>query len=197
MIQLATPIELIENYLAEKADITEGSRTQYAYILRRYYRWVKQNGFNPQDIKIRHLVQYHQTMKGFSDLTKYSHFTVLKNHFKWIEANSYGINHLKEGHHLARLPRRYSTFRKMFLSVDQLRSLLQHPNRSTLTGARDFALMNLLAFNGIRLIEVCRANIEDLTEDGQGLYIQRKGRKQKSELIRLAEPVQMALNDYL
>lgn len=197
MIKLATAIQLMEEYLAEKPNLNPESIKQYEYILRRFYRWAKQNTINFQDLKIRDLVQYHSTFSDCSDLTKYSHFTVLKNHFKWMEANSYGLNRLKDGHPLARIPRRYTTFRKMYLHPPQLRALLEQPKKSTITGARDFALLLILSFNGLRLIEAIRANFGDLTENGQGLYIQRKGRKTKDELIRLSNPVQDALNDYL
>ena len=52
---------------------------------------------------------------------------------------------------------------------------------------------------GLRCVEITRANIEDLRTagDSAALYIQGKGREEKTEYVKLAPPVEKALRDYL
>ena len=190
-----TAVERIEAFLSERPNLTAGSRTAYFSILRRFYRWCQDNGVDYLEIRLRHMAEYSKTFDNYSDLSKHNNFSLLRHHFAWLENNGLGINVLR-GDHLTKLPRRYKTFRKLPLSGEQVRRLLEQPN-GTICGQRDQALISLLVFCGIRLIEAHRANYGDITPDGRGLYIQRKGSKQKDDLIRLPEHVQTALNDYL
>lgn len=52
---------------------------------------------------------------------------------------------------------------------------------------------------GLRTIEVIRANIGDLRTLGENivLYVQGKGREEKTEYIKIPEPVEKAIRVYL
>ena len=59
--------------------------------------------------------------------------------------------------------------------------------------------MTLMCVGGVRTIEVIRANVEDMRRFGDFtvLYVQGKGRKDRTEFVKLPEPVFDAINDYL
>ena len=56
-----------------------------------------------------------------------------------------------------------------------------------------------MATCGLRTIEVSRANIEDLRNLGGEmiLYVQGKGRKDRTEFVKIPDPLLRAINDYL
>jgi len=81
----------------------------------------------------------------------------------------------------------------------QLRELLDQVNCETLLGLRDFAMLNLMMRNGLRVVEVTRANVGDL-EQVQGRTILRvlgKGRDARDEFVVLSQLTHGILNDYL
>lgn len=190
-------IEIIELYLDERPNLTAGSRKAYFYSLRRFYRFLKQNSINFEQLKLADMIRYHGTFAGCSDLTVSNNFTIVRNHLIWGEEAGLLINPIKTNHYLNRPKRKYHIFRKKPLTPEQLNKLLEKPNKETLKGLRDFALLLLLSMNGIRVIEAIRANIGDIVQNGLGLQVQRKGSTRRDEVVRLSEPVQNAVHAYL
>jgi len=85
------------------------------------------------------------------------------------------------------------------LSREEIRAVLKEIDRRTELGKRDFAMINLMVRNGLRVVEIQRANAGDL-ETRQGRKILRvlgKGRDTRDEFVVLAEPTVQALQDYL
>lgn len=90
-------------------------------------------------------------------------------------------------------------FKKDYLTTTQVKQLLSRIDRSTLKGARDYAILALMITTGLRTVEVARANIEDMRPVGDftAIYIQGKGRDQKAEYVKVAPPVEEAIRAYL
>lgn len=90
-------------------------------------------------------------------------------------------------------------FRKDALTIEQVKNFLQKIDRTTLEGKRDFAVINLLVRTGLRTIEVVRANLEDLRQEGGEaiLYIQGKGRDTKDEIVLLTAETLKPVMDYI
>ena len=80
-----------------------------------------------------------------------------------------------------------------------MKLVLNTIDRSTLEGKRDYAIMALMSVGGLRTIEVSRANVEDvrILGDFTVLYVQGKGRKDRTEFVKLPNPVLKAINEYL
>src|SRR5262249_11085032 len=67
-----------------------------------------------------------------------------------------------------------------YMEKDEIDGLLSAPDRRTVHGQRDYALLLFLYTSGARATEACRVAIEDLTWDSGGtgsVKIQGKGRK--------------------
>ena len=77
--------------------------------------------------------------------------------------------------------------------------MLDAIERDTLQGLRDYAILTLMVTGGLRTIEVIRANIEDLrtVADSTALFVQGKGREEKTEYIKITAPVEKAIRAYL
>lgn len=91
------------------------------------------------------------------------------------------------------------SFKKDCLTAGQAKDLLASVDRSVLQGKRDYAILCLMVTTGLRDIEVARACIEDMRISGGCLvlYIQGKGRTEKAEYVKLAEPVEKAIREWL
>lgn len=92
-----------------------------------------------------------------------------------------------------------SEHKKDYLTTKQVSKLLGAIDRSTLKGKRDYAMLSLMVTTGLRTISIIRANIEDIRNAGDttALFYQGKGHQEKAKYVKLAEPVEEAIRDYL
>lgn len=92
-----------------------------------------------------------------------------------------------------------SEHKKDYLTTKQVSKLLWAIDRSNLKGKRDYAMLSLMVTTGLRTISITRANIEDIrnTGDAIALFYQGKGHQEKAKYVKLAEPVEEAIGDYL
>ena len=81
-----------------------------------------------------------------------------------------------------------------YLSGNQINEMLQNAQSK-----RDYAMLLLISTCGLRTIEIVRANVEDIRTLGEAtvLYVQGKGRSEKTEFVKLSQPVIDALKEYL
>lgn len=83
------------------------------------------------------------------------------------------------------------------ISKDAYKSMLALPNRNTLKGKRDYALLRLLWDNALRRSEISSADIKDLDKDGRVLLILGKGQGSHKETVSLSKPTVDAILDWL
>jgi integrase/recombinase XerC len=67
-----------------------------------------------------------------------------------------------------------------FLEIDQINKLLNTPDDSTILGARDRAMFEVLYSTGIRVSELVDLNHADVDETGQCIRVRGKGKKQRN-----------------
>ena len=80
--------------------------------------------------------------------------------------------------------------------LNHLKQLLALPDRSTLRGKRDYALLRLLCDNALRRAEVCALTVADFQPDEKRLAILGKGRTEK-EFITLHPSSAAAVAAYI
>jgi len=80
--------------------------------------------------------------------------------------------------------------------MENMRKLLGLPDQATLIGRRDFALLRLLADNGLRRFEVCGADVSHFEPGGKRLSILGKRRDQR-EWVTLHATTRDAIAAYL
>jgi integrase/recombinase XerC len=83
------------------------------------------------------------------------------------------------------------------ISKDVFRKLIAIPDRTTLKGKRDYAILRLLWDNVLRRGEIVRANIGDLDAQASVLSILGKGRGNQKEGVRLSRNTLAAILDWL
>ena len=91
-------------------------------------------------------------------------------------------------------PRRGRTLPKA-LTVDQIEDLLNAPDRSTLLGLRDVAILEFLYATGARVTEAVTVGLTDLDLESGTVIVTGKGDKQR--LIPLGSHARVAIERYL
>lgn len=187
----------IEQFLASQ-DVTQGSRTTYRSALRQFFAWFSDNNItNPTRETILTYKEWLDA-KGLKPFTRSGYLVAVRRFFEWAESLKLYPN-IAKGIKGAR--RTIKTHQKNALTVDQIEKLLNAIERTTLQGARDFALINLLFRTGLRLIEIKRAQIVDLEmkddDDGALLWIRGKGRDGKDDFVVVTEEALEPIMAYL
>lgn len=176
-------------------DASEKTIETYSRALKQLFSYFAYTGITrPQREDI---IAFKEDLKasGHKPTTVQNYITAAKLFFKWTEQQGFYPNiaeHLKG----AKLSREH---KKDYLTSRQMKDILNSIDRSTLKGARDYAILSLMVTCGLRTIEVARANVEDLRTAGActALYIQGKGRAEKAEYVKVSLPVEKAIRAYL
>ncbi len=142
------------------------------------------------------IIKYRDYLKAnYKPTTVKSYLAAVKLFFQWTAQEGFCPNiaqHIKG----AKLD---NDFKKDPLTTKQAAKLLQTVDTSNLAGLRDYAIISLMVTSGLRTIEVRRANIDDLRTVGDCtvLYVQGKGRDEKTEYVKVVQQVENAIRSYL
>ena len=185
-----------EKFLAAQ-DVTRGSKNMYRNALKQFFTWFTQeNMLNPTRETILEYKEY-LDIKGLRPTTRAGYLVAVRKFFEWAESLKIYPN-VAKGVKGAR--RALKSHQKDALVVEQIKKLLSTIDRTTLQGARDFALINLLIRTGLRLIEVVRADYRDLDRqsgDDVLLWVRGKGRDGKDECVVIAQDALTPILDYV
>ena len=132
---------------------------------------------------------------GLKPTTVQNYITATRIFFKWTEQERLYPNiaeHVKG----AKLDKNH---KKDYLTSRQTKEVLASIETDTEEGLRNYAILSLMVTGGLRTIEVSRANVGDLRTVGENtvLFIQGKGREEKTEYIKISAPVEKAIRTYL
>lgn len=166
----------------------------YSKAIRQFFLYLTNNGIrNPQREDI---IAYRDFLRlDHKPTTVQSYLMAVKLFFQWTAQEGIYPN-VADRVKGAKLD---TDHKKDYLTTKQVNKLLSGIDRSTLKGLRDYAILSLMVTSGLRTIEVVRANIEDMrtVADFTALYIQGKGHEEKTDYVKLAEPVEEAIRAYL
>lgn len=186
--------ELFNRYIAY-LDTAPKTVETYTKALRQLFSYFSLNGITqPQREDI---IAFRDELKasGHKPTTVQNYITATKIFFSWTAQEGYYPNiadHLKG----AKLDRDH---KKDYLTSRQVKEVLESVERDSIQGLRDYAILTLMVTGGLRDIEVVRADIGDLRNAGEStvLFVQGKGREEKTEFIKISAPVEKAIRAYL
>ncbi len=175
-------------------DATPRTVQTYTGNIRQFVKWTAQNDITRptrQDV-----IAYRDELRErCKPSTVQNYITALRLFFKWTaQAGIYPdiADHIKgakldEGH------------KKDYLTAAQVKNILSTIDTQTAKGKRDYSIIALMVTGGLRDIEVTRANIEDLQQLGSStvLYLQGKGREERTDFIKVVPAVENLLREYL
>ena len=190
------PADLTEAYKSYVGFLDASPRTIQTYTgnIKQFIKWLYQNGIKQptrQDI-----INYREELKErCKPSTVQNYITALRLFFKWTaQAGLYPdiVDHIKG----AKLD---TSHKKDYLSAMQIKDILSTIDTRTAKGKRDYSIFVLMVTGGLRDIEISRANIEDLAQKGGCtiLYLQGKGREERTEYIKVVPAVEKPLREYL
>ena len=190
----ALPYSLFTRWISY-LDVAEKSVETYTRNIRQFAAWLKENEITAptrEDVlafrdALRAAQKSASTIQGY--------ITTVKLFFAWCAQEGLYPNvaeHIKG----AKLDTEH---KKDALSADQTSALLSGIDRETESGARDYAILSLMATTGLRTISVVDANVEDVTTTYgiPVLFYRGKGHDQKAAYVKLAPQVVEAIRSYL
>jgi len=188
--------ELFRRFLASPFKC-ESTKLTYARALKQFGIWTDANA-PAGPLKSESIWEFKRALvaRGLSPLTVNSYLAAVKKFFSWTEGAGIYPNIARgiepEG-------RERDVFYKDNLTLDQARGLLKAVKVRTVKGKRDFAIINLMIQTGLRTIEIRRANVGDMVNQGNAtvLHVQGKGKKDKAKYVVLTPATLAPIHSYL
>ena len=170
--------------------------------MKHFAKWIQENEIKEpkrQDIRDykRHLDSMisDKTGKELEQTTKQQYFQIVKTFFQFLENEELyqDITRGLKGFKIDKEERRRA------FTEDEIIKIVSSIDTTTEKGKRNKAMILLSVENGLRIIEIQRANIQDLeTIDSQTrLYIQGKGKKEKTDFVNLSRELSELIKEYL
>lgn len=184
---------IVQDY-ANSLDVHKGTRDNYLAAIKYFLNWLTSNNIDSVSRQVmldykRYLIATYpsastvnQYLAGVRSLFKYLETLGIPNVMSTIKSVKQSKNH-----------------KKLPLTREQALTIQANIKRDTLQEKRDYAIYQLCLRNGLREIELERANVEDISmRDNENiLYLQGKFQNEKNTFVVLCPTVMEALNDYL
>ena len=176
-------------------DVSEKTMATYRRALKQLFVFFRKNNISTPTYDSILLFKKELEGRKCKSATIALYLAAARRFFSWCEQKNIFPN-IAVG---VKAPRQERGHKRDFLGAKQLKLMLSTIERDSLKGKRNYAIMTLMCVGGLRTIEVIRANVEDMRRLGDFtvLYVQGKGRKDRTEFVKLPEPVFDAINDYL
>lgn len=166
----------------------------YSKAIKQFMIWLQQNGIK-QPARADIIAYRDELKRTHKPTTVQGYLAAVKLFFQWTEQEGFYPN-IADRIKGAKID---TDHKKDYLTSKQTAKLLSTIDRSTLKGKRDYAMLALMVTTGLRTISVILADIGDIKAAGDdiALYYQGKGHEEKADYVKLAEPVEEAIRDYL
>lgn len=177
-------------------NVRNSSKDTYETCISNFFKWIEDTHQDLTQLQRADIIAYKENMRerGLSPLTIASYMTVIRLFYEWTETKKLYPNIAKG----IRVKKENNGFMKMHLTVEESKRLLMNVKKKNLS-SRNFAIVNLILYTGLRTIEVTRANIADIeTVRGKHiLRVQGKGQDTKKKFVVLIDDVYNPIIDYL
>ena len=184
----------VEAYLAQKDVGSKESKNTYRKALVQFFRWVDASGRTVSALTSADMVAFKDycfERRFNASKTVSVYVAALRGFYAWAESEKLypniarGIRARHDDGHV-----------KMHLTREETHAFLEWSRNR---GLRDYAMLNLMLRCGLRTVEVSRARICDIAvlEGTRILYIQGKGRKDRSRWVVLRDAAYGPIREYL
>ena len=185
---------LISRYIAF-VDVAKKSAETYAKAIKQLIIYLRLRSI--EEPQREDIISFREELKATNHKasTIQTYIVSIRLFFKWTAQEGIYPNIADN----IKCPKVSREHKKDYLTANQIKEILKGIDRETLQGKRDYALISLLVTCGLRTIEVVRANKEDLQALGENtvLYIQGKGREDRAEYVKVPQPTEKAIREYL
>jgi site-specific recombinase XerD len=186
-----------ESFLAVERNLSPGTRQAYVYdvdrfaehLVLKYTKMPPIDGITSDDI--RGYLEQLKEKRSLKSTTLSRTISSIRRFFDFCVQRSYLTTSPASPIHNPKNPKKLP----VFLIADEMKRLLSAPDRSMLRGRRDYAILVVLAFTGMRLKEIVGLDLDDLDLTTRQVRVVGKGSRER--FIPLNEMVVVALTDYL
>lgn len=188
---------LIDAFIQSRFAASENTNKTYRNSLRQLVKYFAANRITePSEDAINSFINNLRAAKK-SDSTLRLYTTTTKLYFAWLERRGVCKNCAAD----VRLSIKKSpTHKKRALTNEQAKSLLKAVIGDSLIARRDRCIIALALQTGVRTVEISRANVGDLRDDGCGGFffgVTGKGRTAADAEVRIAPQVADMIRSYL
>lgn len=167
----------------------------YTRAIRQFYNFIKARGItNPTRETILDFRKW--LIQKNKPTTVQNYIVTVRLFFRWLEQQGFYKNIADK----VKSPVISKEHKKDYLTSKQVKALLNNIKLDkSEQGLRDYAIIATMVVGGLRTIEIARSNISDLRNVGDDavLFIQGKGRDEKTAYIKLPFHVENAIREYL
>jgi integrase/recombinase XerD len=189
--------KLIVDFL-DNIEVAESTKNVYKRTLSYYITWLVKTGRNVRGQQTSDIIGYKTYLRkaGRSAATIDCYIASIKTFSSYLLECEYISKDPSKGIKWER--DRNGIFIKAALSIDQVYDLLNTVKKDTTIDKRNYAIINLMSFTGLRCVEVTRLNIEDMKRatDRWILQIQRKGSNEKGGSIAVPDEIVKPIIEY-
>lgn len=185
--------ELLDRFIAY-LDARPKTVETYGKAIRQFMKYLTEQGIrNPQRGDV---IAFRDALKAdHAPATVQNYIVAVRLFFRWTAQEGLYPNiadHVKG----MKIDKGY---KKDYLTARQAKAVVSDIEQDSLQGLRDYAVFAIMLTAGLRTVEIIRADIADLTVLGGEtvLYIQGKGRDQKSDYVKVSEEAETAIRAYL
>lgn len=185
--------EIINNF-SNSLDVTKETKYCYMASVKYFLNYLVEN--NIEQVNRQVVLNYKKYLKE-----KFSSASTINQYLSGVRALFLYLETLGIPNVMATIKsvKQIRNHKKLPLTKQQAITIQNNLKKDNLKEKRDYAIFQLCLRNGLREIELVRANIEDIdTRDNEHiLYLQGKFQNEKNTFIVLCPTVMSALNDYL
>lgn len=191
-VGLALAVQAYLDFCRVEKGLAALSMEAYASDLEQFGRWAAQHspGELPGSEAVRGYLDFLYA-SGLAPRSVARHLTTLRNFFRFLLSEG-SIS--QDPTALIPLPRQWRTLPK-HLNQQQVTQLADAPAPDKSTGLRDRAMVDLLYASGLRVSELCRAEISDLNLEMGLIRVFGKGSKQR--LVPVGQTALESIRAYL
>lgn len=161
--------------------VCESTRKTYSGQVRLFFRWA---GKEPKDLRQEDFIRYRdhlQKEKKLKTATIWNKFIALNGFFKFMAIQSRKFKNPLNFGELNLIPAKKDKGYYGILTQKEANKILRQPDRRTLIGKRDHAILRLMLTYGLRAGQICKLTHKDLDPERvkgqQRIWIRdRKGR---------------------
>jgi integrase/recombinase XerD len=178
------------NFCRIEKGLSPNSLSAYTADLARFTAFIGESAAPPGVAEIRNYID-HLYKTGLGNRSVGRHLTTLRSFYGFLLRD--GAVQTDPTEHL-RSPKHWQTIPK-YLNLEEINRIIQAPDTSRPTGARDRAMMELLYASGLRVSELCKVGTSDLNLEMGVLRTTGKGNKQR--LVPVGKTAILAVREYL
>ena len=183
----ANSLDLVEEWLADLRanERAETTITAYRRSLDVFLAWLQTEGIAPGMVTAPVVSNFKLSLGRYSAQTVNLRLSAIRQFYDWAIAKGLMLVDPAARIHGRKRPKS-KTHKREALSKREVRSVLETCDTSTVKGRRDRAILSLMAYCGLRQVEVSRLDVDDLAtrDDRLVLWVWGKGRdKDDKELV--------------